>query len=231
MNTRATASDVSSCDDAGRAVQLPELLGGAFPALVGGIGWALVPLVRGAAMIDVALLVATGALTQWLTLLAWSALERNPAQRANLALTTALLIMVAAFVGQFLLSGTHHRPLGAVTWVVLLLGTALGATAVSARLAVKPPIGGAFVVLCLAFALTRSLPALTVGTAAEVLVGVVAVVAVVQLQGRLPAAWLRVAWLPAALIVAVSVYTVLSGAAERLHEQAPIVAGLIGALH
>lgn len=200
-------------------------------ALLAGAVWSLVALLRGASMVDWPWFIASGALLQWLLLLAWMGLSEHRAVFGRLALTTALLLAACLALGLLLFTYTNHRPLAAVTWVVLAACAALAGFVLVQRMRPKTELAVAVLGMFGAFAIWRSAAALHAGLLLELAVGAASFAGCWWLGRALGPRLARAWWLCAGVIIAGCVGAMALGLPERLHQIAPVVAGPVGLLY
>jgi hypothetical protein len=192
---------------------------GAIALWSAGLGWPdLLPLVVGASC------------TVLLALVAWSALERQPQLRAGLVFGGALLGVCALLVGQVLQAHTHHRPLGAVTWV-LLLGCAIAPLVLLVR-RMQPnnavALGLLVVVLCACGWLGRD--AIGFGGWSQCFAGGVCFAGALLHRRRFPLAARKLALPIGIMLLTGAAWSVWSNAGTRLFEHAPLPLGVLGVL-
>ncbi len=200
-------------------------------ALLAGVIWSLLPLVRGASLSETAWLVACGAATFWLVLVTLGSIPSDPSAVGRVALATSLLLVGGVGLGLVLYKTTHHRPLGAVTWAVIALALATVSVLVSFRLRLRVETSVALFGVASALVVWQLAPALGVGVLLEIGLGsallVVAYAASRYLGERAERWW----FVPAGLVALGALGAVTLGTPARLHQIAPVVAGPFGLLH
>lgn len=208
----------------------PSILNGAILALGAGLVWGGVSWARGAAPVDALLLVTTGAFSVWLVLLSWSAFATRPRLLGRVLLVSAAVLGASVVLGQILFEHTHHRPLGAVTWSVLLALGVLIAVVFSWRLDLDPRWSAGLFAAALVFVVVRAGPALESVAMELAFVGVLVALSLVV---RRAAAKLSpgLGWAALGAMLVGCCLTVALGRAPQLHEVAPIAAGFVGLLH
>ncbi len=224
MNTTATTPSTASSE--------ASLAADCVTAGALGLVWAVIAVALGASVVDGVLLVGLGGLSQLLALLAWDALKQDVDFRRRVLWACSGALAASLVLGRVLLSNTHHRPLGAVTWTLLVLCVGLLAWAVAGRLMTSWVVPAALLgVLTLAALLQASahLAAHAVDWL-QLAVGIAAFATGLRIRRVIPSAASRLAWLPALWMVGASAVTVMGGFASGLHERAPVVAGLVGLL-
>lgn len=150
-------------------------------ALLGGLVWASVGVIGGAGWATLLALWGGGALSLWAGLITVAECRRSRRFFGWLLAAAGISLLVNSWFGTLLVSNTHHRPLGAVTFVIF--ASALGC----------------FAALAFARLRTTRLPALVL-----LLVGVAAVSLRTELGAWVP---LAEALMGAALIGALTYYS------------------------
>lgn len=208
----------------------PSVLAAAILAFGAGLAWGAVSWARGAQPVDALLLVATGAFSVWLVLLSWSAFATRPRLLGRVLLVSAAVLAASLVLGQLLFEHTHHRPLGAVTWSVLLALGVLFALVLSWRLDLDPRWSAGLFAVVLVFTVVRAGPALEPVAMELAFVGVLVALALVV---RRHTAKLSpsLGWVALGATLVGSCLTVVLGRAAQLQEVAPIAAGFVGLLH
>lgn len=199
-----------------RALVAGAVWGGITHVALGLPPAAFVPLCVGAAWTQLMLLLASGAIQQ------------SAALRDRLALGAAVLGLGALFIGQVLQAHTHHRPLGAVVWVLMLAGLCVPVAAVVQRVKPSAVLGLGALGVAVLVLLWHGRAAVSPSVWIQVLAGVVCCAAAVFVRTRWPRAGSALA-LPVAAFMALGAGWVLwSGEGPNLFEQVPFTLGALG---
>ncbi len=208
----------------------------ALPSLFGGLIWAGFGLAKGLSVVDFLLLGCAAGVTLYLAAVAFVGWRRASHSGESMALgvtwsAVAVAALVSAALGALLHTSTNHRPLGAVTWVCLTAAVTIGAVMVTVRLRPSARVG--LVVLAVALTALAALGASAVPGRVwlEAAGGVVLLAGVLFARRAIQPALEQIWWGPVGVLAAGSVVGVAVGATPRLHEVAPLVAGVVGLLH
>ncbi len=200
-------------------------------ALAGGAVWSLVSLMRGATVLDIVWLGACGGVTLWLAVVALGTLAGDRAVISRIGVATALLLLASLGLGTLLEAKTHHRPLAAVTWVLLSLALSALTALIAFRWRWRPEVAAALFGMALALCVWQLAPALTGAVIAEIVLGLILLAALFWLLRRAGDRFARLWIVSAALMALGCTGAFVAGASARLHQIAPVVAGPIGLLH
>lgn len=200
-------------------------------ALGAGVVWGLITYVVAGLQPGALLpLCVGGAWTQLLLLLATGAMANSAALRARLALGAAVLGLGALVIGQVLQTHTHHRPLGAVVWVLLLAGLCVPVAAVVQRVKPSSWLGFGALGLTVLVLVWHGRSAASLGVWIQALAGLVCCAGAVFVRSRWPRTGAALA-LPVTVLMAAGAGWVLwSGQGTSLFSHAPFTLGALGLL-